>query len=295
MSTPKTSILMTELSVNDNAFNAVISEIKSNSESSIPQPVMIIGQSGAGKTTLLKRIYDSDKCEGKSKVWINGRTVFCSQDIISKVENPKNSILFIDDIDFFLTRCSYEEQFRLRKFLYNEGAPMMISTVSKILPALTEYEAPFFEGLKNIYIDPISSDNISRLFNKQETRRADILMNLLPPTIRSLQTVYSIIKLNKFPEGDISMLISMFSEKYNDLYNRLPPYSQHILNALGTVNDGMIIPEIRESTGLQTNILTAYLNSLKKNGIINIDKSIKKNARYSIKDPLFKSWINTIL
>lgn len=286
---------MKELSVNDNVFKAVISEIKNNSESSVPQSVMIIGQSGAGKTTLLKRLYDSDICRGKSKVWIDGRTVFCSEDIISKIKNPKTSILFIDDIDFFLTRCSYEDQFRLRNFLYNEGAPMMVSTVSKILPALTDYEAPFFEGLKTIYIDTVSSDSIAGLFNKQETKRADILMNLLPPTIRSLLTVYSIIKLNKFPEEDLSFLLSMFSEKYQDLYSKLPPYSQHILNALGKVNDGMIIPEIRENTGLQTNILTAYLSSLKKNGIINIDKSIKKNARYSIKDPLFKSWINTVL
>lgn len=292
MSSLKNFNLLPELSVNDNAFNAVILEINSNSESSVPQPVIIIGQNGAGKTTLLKRIYDSDICRKKSKIWIDGRSIFCSDDIISKVEYPKTSILFIDDMDFFFTRSSYEEQFRLRNFLYNEGAPMMISSVSKILPALTEYEAPFFEGLKNIYLNPISSDDLTGLFNKQDIRRAETLMNLLPPTIRSLRTVYTIIRINKSPDEDLSFLLSIFSEKYQNLYSKLPPYSQHILNALGTVNDGMTIPEIRNNTGLQTNILTAYLSSLKKNGIVNIDKSIKKNARYSIKDPLLKCWIN---
>lgn len=292
MSSLKKFNLLPELSVNDNAFNAIILEINSNSESSVPQPVIIIGQNGAGKTTLLKRIYDSDICRKKSKIWIDGRSIFCSDDIISKVEYPKTSILFIDDMDFFFTRSSYEEQFRLRNFLYNEGAPMMISSVTKILPALTEYEAPFFEGLKNIYLNPISSDDLTGLFNKQDIRRAETLMNLLPPTIRSLRTVYTIIRINKSPDEDLSFLLSIFSEKYQNQYSKLPPYSQHILNALGTVNDGMTIPEIRNNTGLQTNILTAYLSSLKKNGIVNIDKSIKKNARYSIKDPLLKYWIN---
>lgn len=48
MPDPKNQSL-TGLSVNDDIFNVVISEINSNSGSAIPQPVMIIGQAGAGK------------------------------------------------------------------------------------------------------------------------------------------------------------------------------------------------------------------------------------------------------
>ncbi|MDE5878394.1 MAG: ATP-binding protein [Muribaculaceae bacterium] len=291
MSSQVKQSLFSQLSVNDNIFNTVISEISNNSGSSIPQPVMIIGQEGSGKTTLLKRIYNSNICQGKSKVWIDGRFIFCSEDIISKALHDNASIVFIDDMDFFLTRCSYEEQFRLRKFLYNENAPMMIGTISKVLPALTEYEAPFFEGLKNTYIYPVSPDIITHLFNSQDLARARLLMNFLPLTIESVKTVYNIIKLNDIPEKDTNILVSMFSNKYRNTYQSLPTNSQHILNAFESGNTAMTIPELRDKTGLPTNILTAYLKTLDSGDIIRVDKSIKRHTKYSLKDPLFQLWL----
>lgn len=285
------SVALAGLSVNDNIFNALISEIKSNYGSSVPQPVMIIGEAGSGKTTLLKRIYNSDICQEKQKVWIDGRAVFCSEDITSKITNAGASIVFIDNMDFYLSRCSYEEQFKLRQFLYNEGAPMMIGTVRKVIPALTDYEAPFFEGLKNVYIHPISSEEISRCFDEQETIRAFSLMCLLPSTIRSLETVYGIIKLNSFPEKDTDILLSLFSDKYSLLYQDLPTNSQHILNAFGSLSTPLTIPELRDKTGLPTNVLTAYLKTLNSSGFIKVDKSIKRNTKYSLRDPLFQLWL----
>ena len=291
MPDPKKSVSLTGLSVNDDIFNVVISEINSNSGSAIPQPVMIIGQAGAGKTTLLKSIYSSDICQEKSKVWIDGRTIFCSEDITLKASCADASIVFIDDMDFYLTRCSYEEQFKLRQFLYNDGGPMMIGTVRKVLPALTEYEAPFFEGLKNVYIRPIPSDYISRLFDEQDTVRAHSLMSLLPPTIKSVETVYGIIKLNDFPEKDTTILLSVFSDNYRQYYENLPTNSQHILNAFDSVDTSMTIPELRDKTGLPTNVLTAYFRTLHSSGVIKVDKSIKRKTKYSMRDPLFQLWI----
>ena len=34
-------------------------------------------------------------------------------------------------------------------------SPMLIASVSKILPALAEYEAPSFEGMKNVFLPPV--------------------------------------------------------------------------------------------------------------------------------------------
>lgn len=285
------STFLTNLSVNDSVFNIVTSEICNNSGSAIPQPVMIIGEDGSGKTTLLKRLYDSCACGELSRVWIDGRSVFCSDDIISKAKHAGASVVFIDDMDFYFTRCSYDEQFRLRGYLYNEGAPMLIGSVSKILPALTEYEAPFFEGLKNIFIPPVSPDFIPRIFDKQDAERAGLLMSLLPPTISSVATVYSIIKLNDNPGKDIFRLVSLFSDRYRSYYRKLPTNSQHILNAFGSENAAMTIPELRDRTGLPTNVLTAYLKTLYTLDIIRVDKSIKRNTRYSMKDPLFQKWL----
>lgn len=215
---------LSKLVVNEDVFEGVIAEIDRNNGSVIPQPVMIIGPDGSGKTTLLSRILEYGKDRGRPTAWIDGRSLFCSEDIILKVVDRNASIVLIDDMDFYLTRCSYEEQYRLRRFLFNEGAPMLIACVSKVLPALTDYEAPFFEGMRHLYINPVSQDIINESFNQKDAIRVHSLM-------------------------------------------------------------------LRNKTGLSTNILTPYLKTMNSLDIIKVDKSVKRNSRYSMKDPLFKLWL----
>lgn len=282
---------LSKLIVNEDVFEGVIAEIDRNNGSVIPQPVMIIGPDGSGKTTLLSRILEYGKDRGRPTAWIDGRSLFCSEDIILKVVDRNASIVLIDDMDFYLTRCSYEEQYRLRRFLFNEGAPMLIACVSKVLPALTDYEAPFFEGMRHLYINPVSQDIINESFNQKDAIRVHSLMNLLPSTIGSLEIACRIINDNALPEKDISILISIFSDKYRTAYQNLPVNSQNILNAFGGNEIPMTLPELRNKTGLSTNILTAYLKTMNSLDIIRVDKSVKRNSRYSMKDPLFRLWL----
>ena len=291
MSKHRISDSMNYISVNEDVINNVNNEIKISTGSSIPQPVVIIGERGAGKTTVLRRIFTSELCQNKPKVWIDGRMVFSSDDIIQTVAQAKASIVFIDDFDFYLTRCSYDEQFRLRRFLNSEGAPMFIGTVSKVLPALTDYEAPFFEGMKHVYINPVSDKIVRHLFDVQTEKRADELMKLLPPTINSLKTVYDIVKTNGDPEKDTLILLSIFSDKYRNLYQNLPVYSQNILNFLGIAISPVSMPELRDKTGLPTNVLTAYLKTLITLEIVKADRSVKRQTKYSMRDPLFRLWL----
>ncbi len=280
---------LSSLVVNADALEAIQSEIASNAESSIPQPVMIIGQEGSGKTTLLRRLYQA--CAEKKCIWIDGRYVFSSDYIIDLCAQRNSSIVFIDDIDYYLSRCSYDEQFKLRRYLYNEGAAMLIASASKVMPALVEYNAPFFEGLKKIYLNSVSKDNFISLFDGSSYERALSMFEVLSPTIKSLKLIYYIIEMNDIPSKDISILISFFSDKFKNIYKNLPTYSQHILNSVGAKDNGMVMSEIREDTKLPTNILSVYLKTLREIGIISADKSIRKNTRYAVKDPLFRIWL----
>lgn len=276
---------------NEDVFESVCREIRVHSGHSIPQPVMIIGETGGGKTTVLKRIYQSDVCRDMRTVWIDGRTLFSSEDIMTRAIDAKASIVFVDDMDFYFIRCSFEEQFRLRRFLYNEGAPMLIGTVSKIMPAFTEYEAPFFEGLKNQYVSPVDFNDIKCLFEGKDIARAESLMRLLPPTVKSVETVCNVMRLNDNPANDTAAILSLFSEKYRNVYQSLPTNSQHILNSFGSDTKPMTLREIRQKTGLPTHILTAYLKSLRDVNLLRVDKSEKRNTKYSMRDALFQIWL----
>lgn len=280
------------LVVNTDAFEAVYSEIQSNVDSLVPQPIMIIGEHGVGKSTLIHRLKDSLGDNKLYSVLIDGRKIFNADDIISRSKPDGNTVLFIDDMDYFLTRCAYDEQYRLRRFLNEEGAPILIATASKILPAMAEYEAPFFEGLKFVYLKPLPSDFLNQIFPPTELSRAQSIMRYLPPTINSLYVVNSIVISDTNRERDIDRLISLYSDRYRAEYQNLPSNSQQILNVLAQNEAGMTIPEIRSHSGLPTNILTSYLKRLMEVGIILSDRSIKRNTRYFIKDSLLSLWIN---
>lgn len=278
---------LSSFTANKDAYMAVCDEIKGNAGSAIPQPVLIIGQEGSGKTTLLLRIMSS--YPNSHSVWIDGRSIFSAKDITDKATDA--TILVIDDLDYFLARCSYDEQFRLRRFLYNEGAPMLIASVSKLVPALTEYKAPFFEGLKKIHLPPINEDDLSSMFDDKSICRVLSMFSLVSPAIASVEIISRIIELSLSPENDINLLLSHYSDKYRLIYGSMPPTSQHILNTLGNSGEGMALPEIRESSGLASGVMSPYLKSLIKEGLISSDKTKSRSTKYAIRDPLFKIWL----
>jgi GTPase SAR1 family protein len=269
------------------ALNAICGEIDSNIGSSIPQPVLVIGQEGSGKTTLFRRLIT--KYPSLHFVWIDGRFIFSSTDIIEQVSG--DSILIIDNLDYFFDRCSYEEQFRLRRFIYNEGAPMMIASVSKLIPALTEYKAPFFEGLKKIHLPPITDGDLKQIFSDDSIDRALTMFNFVQPTINSVKIISNIIEAGGNPKEDMYYLLSYYSIIYRNTYNSMPTNSQHILNILCNSEKDMTVPDIREASGLTSGILTPYLKSLKGKGLITKDSSVKRSTKYFIKDPLFRIWL----
>ena len=285
---------ISNLRVNASAHSMIVNDILQNSSSAIPQPIVIIGIDGAGKTCLLQQIADSVARSGKHILWIDGRTVFSTDDIIAHQNITPHTVILIDDIDFYFTRCSYDEQYRLRHYLYNEGAPMLIATAEKVLPAFSEYQAPFFEGIKMVYLKPLAIDKcVANCFDPSNISRVQSLFDLLPKTIKSLEIIDAIIATNNDSARDLQCLFTFFSSQFHAQYKALPTYSQRILNALGTNSHGLLLSEIRKKSGLGTNILSAYLKIMFDSGVIAKDSSQKRRSTYAIKDPLFALWIGS--
>ncbi len=285
--------LLKDFKANRDAYTSICKEINDNYDSLIPQPVIIVGEAGSGKTTLLRSLVEA--FNDRPCVWLNGRSIFSSDDIIRSHSFKKNSLLIIDDMDYYFQRCDYQEQYKLRNFIFNEGAPMLIGTCSKILPALTEYKAPFFEGVKLTYLSPLSVEELRPYFNTHSYQRVVPLFELSSPTIKSLQIIDNIIKTNPTPHKDLDLLLSYYTDIFSDIYKNNPKNSQVILNILSRTENGMTIPEMRNAHGVTANILTAYLKSLRKQGIVSVDKSFKKRTKYFIKNTLFRIWLKHLL
>ena len=274
----------------------------------IPQPMFIVGQSGAGKSTLLRLLADRLEERGLSETvqFFDGKQFFNSHDIIRAIEGvdydgsmpigenagQKRRIVVIDDLDYFFKRSDLTDQYLLRNYLNCETSPLIVATISEIDDSLADYRAPFFEGVRLIYIPPLDNSMISALEVTDETqRRLLALMEYLPPVINSLKLAYDIILISGGEDADVHELVSSVAPFYRKKLVNLPVYSQKILHAIAMSDSAVTLAELRELTGLPAGTLSSYLRQLVKSGEIRKTVSRKRDVPYAICNNLFRLWL----
>ncbi len=274
-----------------------------------PQPMFIVGISGAGKTTLINKIAVElkHKVEGDQLKLLDGRSFFCSQDIIQAIEgrdynmtiqeyshkNKPSQIVLIDDFDYFFKRSSFDDQYILRNYLNRESAPLLIGTISNIGEAIADYRAPFFEGVRMVYIPTLDMNAIASMsFPQEKKERIMALMKLLPPTVRSLKIACEIIESGYQDQEDTKYLVRRLAPSLRETFDRLPIYSQKIIYSMAGYEKPLTLSELREITGLSAGTLSTYLSQLIKTGHIRKVGFKKRGIPYEISNPLFKLWLS---
>ena len=279
-----------------------------NTPGRIPQPMFIMGNDGSGKTTLLRNLVsDLGGMDQSYRIQIfDGKQFFCSRDIIRAIEgegcdenlisNNSNSgsrrIVIIDDLDFFFRRSSFDDQFILRNYIYRESSPLLIATLSGVSDALADYRAPFFEGVRILYIPPFDPQSVLTGFPADKTKRISDLMEYLPTVIGSLKIASGIVLLSDDSKDDLRELIGRFALFYRIKFKDMPVYTQKVLYALSRCASPMTLSELRESTGLSSGILSTYLRQLVVSGEIRKTEPGKRGTPYEICDRLFSVWLS---
>lgn len=274
----------------------------------IPQPMFIIGSRGAGKSTYINQLIARLKEDGwTDRLHVfDGKQFFNSDDIILAIERsdsdnhnlhkPQNDIsrriVIIDDLDYFFNRSSLDDQYILRNYLNNEKAPLLIATLSEVSESLTDYRAPFFEGVRTIYLPTINSVLESIGDTNEDTGRLLALLEYMPPVIRSIKIASEIIALSDDPKNDLKELISRVAPHYRAKLENMPVYTQKILYALAKYNKPATLSDIRGLTGLPSSTLSTYLRQLTLSGELKKDTPEKRGASYELKDKLFNLWLS---
>ncbi|MBD5323795.1 MAG: AAA family ATPase [Bacteroides sp.] len=273
----------------------------------IPQPMFIIGSDGSGKSTLLYQLIEQLDMEGwENRVhFFDGKQFFNSQDIIGAMEQAcqttdrskgethdlKRQIVIIDDIDFFFARSDFNNQYELRNYLNREEAPLLIASASKISENLADYQAPFFEGVRVVYVPSIKRIP-SIMGTKEEGERLENLLQYLPPVVRSVKTAKEIIALSDNPDNDLPELVKRGESLYKLKLGNLPVNSQKILYAIANSPGAASLSELKDMTGLPSGTLSTYLLMLVKSGDIHKTDTAKRGAPYEINDKLFRLWLS---
>ena len=285
--------------INNDIFTSIFNYSLQENTDKIAQPNLIIGENGSGKTTLLKRLFFSieNSVEQLKPVFIEGKSLFSTDDIwkiCSLQDDFYRIVLLIDNIQYYFERTDNTEQYNLRGKLNKAGAPILIATADKVLPAFTNYESAFFEGFKISYIRPLAVSDYSMFIgNDTDMIRLNNLMLNLPKTPRSVQIAAKIIQDSASTETDTMLLIDYFSFYYQAKYDGYVVQIQRILSAIARAEDGVSLQKIRQMTGQDNGKISPYLKLIADRKIIEKTSKTQRGGKYSIADPLFKLWLKT--
>lgn len=304
------------LPINEDIYDSLVNSISREDTAKAAQPSVIVGDSGCGKTFLIKRLYNTLKEDDRNMLYpviLEGKSLYSTNDIWEQCASSlnitsgedyfndilewqdrqsKHIILFIDNVQYYFNRTDNTEHYGLRSKLNKAGAPILVASSEKVLPAFTEYDAAFFDGFKIIYFKPINVSNVKYLVNKEyDICRLEKMMDYLPQTIRSVLIANGIIENSNDSSQDISFLLDYFYYKYLAKFNTLTAYGQRILSALSKVGSGLNLAEIREMTGLKNGKISPYLTLMADQKIIIKTTATLRGGKYSILDPLFKLWL----
>ena len=244
-------------------------------------------------------MYFSIENSGKQlkPVFIEGKELFSTDDIwkfCPLQDDSCRTVLLIDNIQYYFERTDNTEQYNLRGKLNKAGAPILIATSDKVLPAFTDYESAFFEGLKISYIRPLAVTDYSMFVgNETDMARLENLMSYLPKTPRSVQIAAKIIEDSASLETDIMLLIDYFSFYYQAKYEGYVVQIQRILSAIARAEDGVSLQEIRQMTGQDNGKISPYLKLMADRKIIDKTSKTQRGGIYTIADPLFRLWLQT--
>ena len=309
------------LAINEEAYTSLSNYLSKEDITKTAQPNLIVGESGCGKTFLMKRLYGIVKenmgntlhpivIEGKSlfstdNIWnqcalyLNIEGGNDSFDAILKWQetNSRRVVLFVDNVQYYFERTDNTEQYGLRGKLNRSGAPILIASVEKVLPAFTDYESAFFDGFKITYLKPLTISAVKEIKDDgYDINRLEKIMAYMPKTVRSMFIAMGILDKSEDSTNDLAFLSDYFFSHYQEKFDVTSTQTQRILSALSQSDSGFTLSEIREITGQGNGKISPYLKLMIDQKLISKEAKTSRGGIYSIVDPLFKLWLrhNTV-
>lgn len=309
------------LAINEEAYTALSSYLSKEDVTKTAQPNLIVGESGCGKTFLMKRLYGIVKENMGNTlhpIVIEGKSLFSTDDIWNQCvlylnieggndsfdailkwqeTNSRRVVLFVDNVQYYFERTDNTEQYGLRGKLNRSGAPIIIASSEKVLPAFTDYDAAFFDGFKITYLKPLTISAVKEIKDSgYDINRLEKIMADMPKTARSMFIAMGILDKSEDSTNDLAFLSDYFFSHYQEKFDVTSTQTQRILSALSQSDSGFTLSEIREITGQGNGKISPYLKLMIDQKLISKEAKTSRGGIYSIVDPLFKLWLrhNTV-
>lgn len=223
-------------------------------------------------------------------------------------KRKKKLVLLIDNIGDFLKKLDDNETRRLRELLQTKSSIRVIAGSSFYLESILDYKQPLFEFFKMIRLDRLTDIETQKLLRKlgdvfNETEKIEMLINDNPERIETLRiltggvprTIALMFRIfidyaHDSSVQDLEKILDAVTPLYKHRMDDLPTQQQKIVDAVAKKWDAVTVKELKEKIRLDSKTISAQLNQLEKNQIVEKISTTTKNYSYLLKERFFNIW-----
>jgi len=225
-------------------------------------------------------------------------------------KTEKKIILFIDNLVELFEHFNQKEQDTLREVLITNNNIRLIGGSSISLEAFYDYKAPFYQFFKVITLKGLKKKETTALLQKlsehngeEDQQKLNNLLNNEPEKIESIRRLTGgiprtlVILFNILMDGPKGKTFNLLEETidqttplYKHRMDDLSKQQKPIVNAIALNWDAISTKEIAEKTRLNSKQVSAQLNQLEQQWIIEKIPTNTKNNLYALKERFFNIW-----
>ncbi len=273
-------------------------------------------------TALLMSVFEKfSEQTGAGEEWAIPPTLDEDSDIIEyclekikeySAASGKKIILLCDNLEEIFHQWHPADFKRLRAFLSDQEALMLIGSAVRIFNEIVHPEQPFYEFFETVPLYDLDRGQMLELFRlrfredgqEEEFNRKEkelegklaAISTLTGGNPRLVVFSYDIAtKKNVFEiERAVDELMESLSEYFRGRYERLAPQERTILDAFARMEGPATPTEIMQKTRFKKNSTHAYIKKLKDAGYIEpLGTGKRRITRYDVTERLFRIWRQT--
>jgi TPR repeat protein len=235
----------------------------------------------------------------------------CFELLISILKKEKKKlVIFFDNFgQLFLDNLKEKEQHRFREILMNCNDIRIIGASAVVLQDLHDYSKPFFEFFKIINLEGLDKNETLLLISKLQENsdlkldidknkaKIETLAILTGGVIRTIMLIYEVILADEDGTAlrDLETILDRITPLYKHRMEDLPVQQRKIIDVIAKGWDAISTKDIAErirddGKPMATKLISAQLQQLEKNNVIEKRQTNTKNHLYQIKERFFNIW-----
>ncbi|MFN0014190.1 MAG: AAA family ATPase [Saprospiraceae bacterium] len=219
----------------------------------------------------------------------------------------KKLVLFIDNFGDMARKLTDAEAHRLRKILQTSSDIRIFAASAVVLEAFYRYDHPFYEFFKQVQLQGLNEKetrdlllSLSQHYKKaaverileQNPGRVEALRRVTGGVVRTMVLLFEIFADDDDGSAfkDLEIVLDRSTPLYKHRMDDLSDQQQAIVEAIALNWDALSVKEIAERTRLESKIISAQLQYLERNGIIEKRATKTKNHLYLVAERFFNIW-----